>query len=132
MFPLFFTKMEWIFGILFTHSLFATFIVVSNMTVLYAFFKNSRLRNTTNSVLMSMAVADLAIGLVVFPIWLYIIDIGYNQGPPYTKTAVLFFEAYQYIDQSLGLTSVYHLVYLHSLRSYSIVFPFQHRNMSKR
>ena len=80
---------------------------------------------------MSMAVADLAIGLVVVPTWLYIIDIGYNQGPPFTKTELLFFKVYQYIDQSLALTSAYHLVYLHSLRSYSIVFPIQHRKMSK-
>lgn len=127
-----FDKMEWIFGIIFSHSLFSLFIIASNMAVLYAFYSNTRLRNTTNTVLMSMAFADIAVGGIVIPTWLYIINIAYNQSPPYTDVEFLFFEAYRYIDQSLGLASVYHLVYLHSLRSYSIVFPMKHRQMSKR
>ena len=125
-----FGKMEWIFGLLLTHSVFGLFIVVSNMVVLITFFRHARLRTTTNVVLMSMALADLGVGLVMIPLWLRAINANYYSGTPFSKTEQRVFKAYPLMDQALILTSIYHLVYLHCLRSYSIVFPIRHRKMS--
>ena len=70
---------------LFTHSILAVFIVFSNLVVLAAFYKNSKLRTTTNLVIISMATADLLIGCVVIPIWLYVADLDSMIGPPFEK-----------------------------------------------
>ena len=100
------------------------------MIVLAAFYKNSKLRTTTNLVIISMATADLLVGCVVIPMWLYGADLSFMTGPPFKKWHIKFFDAYQYIDQSLGLNSIYQLVLLHGLRSYSIAFPLRHRQLN--
>ena len=126
-----FSQLGWILGVLVTHSILTVFIVFSNIVVLAAFYKNSELRTTINLVIVSMATADLLIGCVVIPIWLYVADLGFMVGPPLEKWHMKLVEAYTYIDQALGLNSVFQLVLLHGFRSYSIAFPLRHRLMSK-
>ena len=126
-----YSQLGWILGVLVTHSILAVFIVFSNIVVLAAFFKNSKLRTTTNLVIISMATADLLVGCVVIPIWLYVADLDSMIGPPFEKWHMKLVEAYTYIDQALGLNSVFQLVLLHGLRSYSIAFPLRHRQMNK-
>ena len=113
-----------------THSILALFITFSNLIVLAAFYKNSKLRTTTNLVIISMATADLLVGCVVIPMWLYTGDLVFMTGPPFEKWQVKMFRAYAYIDQALGLNSIFQLVLLHALRSYSIAFPLRHRQLN--
>ncbi|XP_028409184.1 probable G-protein coupled receptor No9 isoform X2 [Dendronephthya gigantea] len=127
-----FSQLGWILGVLVTHSILAVFITFSNLIVLIAFYKNSKLRTTTNLVIISMATADLLVGAVVIPIWLYSGELHFMIGPPYEKWQQKMFRSYLNIDQALGLNSIYQLVLLHGLRSYSIAFPLKHRQMNKR
>ena len=126
----YFSRLTWILGILMTHTVLAVFITFSNVLVLAAFFKNSKLRTTTNLVIISMATADLLVGCVVIPLWLYISDLNFMVGPPIQKWQLQFRQAYLFIDQALGLNSIFQLVLLHCLRSYSIAFPLRHRQLS--
>ena len=128
----YFSRLTWILGILMTHTVLALIITFSNVVVLVAFFKNSKLRTTTNLVIISMATADLLVGCVVIPLWLYIADLDFMVGPPFQKWQQLMHRAYSYIDQALGLNSIFQLVLLHCLRSYSIAFPLRHRQLSNR
>ena len=66
----------------------------------------------------------------MIPMWLYGADLFFMTGPPYKEWHEKFNHAYQYIDQSLGLNSIYQLVLLHGLRSYSIAFPLRHRQLN--
>ena len=113
-----------------THSILALFITFSNLIVLAAFYKNSKLRTTTNLVIISMATADLLVGCVVIPMWLYTGDLAFMIGPPFEKWQMKMFRAYLYMDQALGLNSIFQLVLLHALRSYSIAFPLRHRQLN--
>jgi hypothetical protein len=79
-----------------------------------------------------MATADLLIGCVVMPLWLYAADLWYMIGPPFQEWQKTLFRAYSYTDQALGLNSIFHLVLLHGLRSYSIAFPLRHRQLNNR
>ena len=128
----YFSRLTWILGILMTHTVLAVFITFSNAVVLAAFFKNSKLRTTTNLVIISMATADLLVGCVVIPLWLYTADLNFMVGPPFQKWYLKLYRAYLYIDQALGLNSIFQLVLLHCLRSYSIAFPLRHRQLSSR
>ena len=126
------TETGWI-AMFLTHTLCALFIIIGNCFVFGAFIKNPRLRTTTNIVLMSMAVSDLLVGIFALPVWMFIAYQLY--GPPPRLNTQWFhnlLSAYINIDQTLPLVSIFHLVYLHSLRSYSIVFPLRHRRMSTR
>jgi hypothetical protein len=128
--PPFFSQLGWILGILVSHSVLAVFITFSNLLVLAAFYKNSKLRTTTNLVIASMAIADLLVGCMVIPIWLYTADLQFMIGPPFQMWQLKMFKAYLDMDQALGLNSVFQLVLLHCLRSYSIAFPLRHRQLN--
>ena len=125
-----FTQLGWFLGIVGTHSILALIIVFSNFVALFAFYKNCRLRTTTNMVIVSMAVADLLVGAIVIPLWLYTGNYHFMAGPPFKIWQTRLSLAYRYIDQGLGFNSVYQLVLLHWLRSYSIWSPLQHRQMN--
>lgn len=77
-----------------------------------------------------MATADLLVGAVVIPIWLYSGELKFMTGPPFEEWQDKMFLSYLNIDQALGLNSIYQLVLLHALRSYSIAFPLKHRQMN--
>ncbi|CAB4014368.1 probable G- coupled receptor No18 isoform X1 [Paramuricea clavata] len=128
----FFSQVGWILGVLVTHSILAVFITFSNLVVLAAFYKNSKLRTTTNLIIISMATADLLVGCVVVPLWLYTADLWFMIGPPFQEWQMKLFRTYTYTDQALGLNSIYQLVLLHGLRSYSIAFPLRHRQLNNR
>ena len=128
----FFSQVGWILGVLVTHSILAVFITFSNLVVLAAFYKNSKLRTTTNLIIISMATADLLVGCVVVPLWLYTADLQFMIGPPFQEWQIKLFRTYLYTDQALGLNSIFQLVLLHGLRSYSIAFPLKHRQLNNR
>ena len=61
----------------------ALMIVFGNSLVIGAFRVNRRLRGTTNLLLMFLAIADLLIGTVSVPLWVYISVTYTTKGPLY-------------------------------------------------
>ena len=61
----------------------ALMIVFGNSLVIGAFRVNRRLRETTNLLLMFLAIADLLIGTVSVPLWVYISVTYTTKGPLY-------------------------------------------------
>ncbi|KAJ7356290.1 hypothetical protein OS493_025398 [Desmophyllum pertusum] len=51
----------------------AAMIVFGNSLVIGAFYVNRRLRTTTNLLLLSLAIADMVVGLITVPLWVYIL-----------------------------------------------------------
>ena len=102
----------------------ALMIVFGNSLVIGAFRVNRRLRTTTNLLLMSLAIADLLIGTVSVPLWVYI-SVTYNfRGPLY--------DFYLIFDVICGVSSILNLTAISLERCYALLHPIKHRNIRKR
>ena len=98
-------------------------IVFGNSLVIGAFRVNRRLRTTTNLLLMSLAVADMLIGSISMPLWVYAsITLNY-EGPMY--------KFYLIFDVICGVSSILNLTAISLERCYALIAPIKHRNIRK-
>ena len=102
----------------------ALMIVFGNSLVIGAFRVNRRLRRTTNLLLMFLAIADLLIGTVSVPLWVYISVTYTTKGPLY------YF--YLTFDVICGVSSILNLTAISLERCYALLHPIKHRNIRKR
>ena len=102
----------------------AFMIVFGNSLVIGAFRVNRRLRTTTNLLLMSLAIADMLIGTISVPLWVYISIAYTNQGPLYNFYVVF--------DVICGVSSILNLTAISLERCYALLHPIKHRNIRKR
>ena len=102
----------------------AFMIVFGNSLVIGAFRVNRRLRTTTNLLLMSLAIADLLIGTVSVPLWVYISVTYTFRGPLY--------DFYFIFDVICGVSSILNLTAISLERCYALLHPIKHRNIRKR
>lgn len=103
--------------------LLAVMIVFGNSLVIGAFRVNRRLRTTTNLLLMSLALADMLIGSVSMPLWVYISITFTYRGPIY--------RAYFIFDIICGVSSILNLTAISLERCYALLSPIKHRNIRK-
>ena len=101
----------------------AVMIVFGNSLVIGAFRVNRRLRTTTNLLLMSLAVADMLIGLISMPLWVYV-SITYNFRSPIYNFYLIF-------DVICGVSSILNLTAISLERCYALIAPIKHRNIRK-
>ena len=101
----------------------AVMIVFGNSLVIGAFRVNRRLRTTTNLLLMSLAVADMLIGLISMPLWVYISITFHYKGPTYNF--------YLIFDVICGVSSILNLTAISLERCYALIAPIKHRNIRK-
>ena len=99
-------------------------IVFGNSLVIGAFRVNRRLRTKTNLLLISLAIADLLIGTISLPLWVYINLVPIYQGPLY--------EFYLKFDIVCGVSSILNLSAISLERCYALLHPIKHRNIRKR
>ena len=99
-------------------------IVFGNSLVIGAFYVNRRLRTTSNLLLLSLAIADMLVGLITVPLWVYIL-MYYN-----VVRSVLKF--YHMFDLISVVSSILHLAAVSLERCYALVWPIKHRNIRKR
>ena len=103
--------------------LLAVLIVFGNSLVIGAFKVNRRLRTTTNLLLMSLAVADMLIGSISMPLWVYISITSTFKGHIYIF--------YQIFDVICGVSSILNLTAISLERCYALIAPIKHRNIRK-
>ena len=101
----------------------AVMIVFGNSLVIGAFRVNRRLRTTTNLLLMSLAVADMLIGSISMPLWVYISITFTYKGP--------IFDFYSIFDVICGVSSILNLTAISLERCYALIAPIKHRNIRK-
>lgn len=102
----------------------AAMIVFGNSLVIGAFRVNRRLRTTTNLLLMSLAIADMLIGTISVPLWVYISVTYTYVGPVYNF--------YLIFDVICGVSSILNLTAISLERCYALLQPIKHRNIRKR
>ncbi|KAK3697022.1 hypothetical protein QZH41_012487 [Actinostola sp. cb2023] len=100
------------------------FILAGNSLVIGSFRVNRRLRTKTNYFIMSLAFADLAIGLMAVPSWIYI-SLKKGRFPPD------FYAFWLVLDVVVGVSSILNLTMISLERGYALMRPMQHRNISK-
>ena len=100
----------------------ALMIVFGNSLVIGAFQVNRRLRTASNMLLISLATADILIGTISVPLYVYVsVTNGYQ-----LRTVHLIF------DIICGVSSVLNLTAISLERYYALIYPIKHRNISKR
>ena len=107
--------------------LLATLIVVGNLFTICIFLKQ-RLRKRAHFLLISLAVADLLVGLLSVPIYIAINTIPY-WGMPLPR---LWIDLYQFSDSFTGISSMFTLTAISLERMYAIGWPFRHRTLTCR
>lgn len=100
-------------------------IVIGNSLVCYAFLKYQKLRTATNCFLVSLALSDLAVGLLLIPLWIaYIATGGFNELPK------SFRDGYYVLDITCSVASMTNLAGVSVERWYGVCYPFRHMSMS--
>ena len=102
--------------------LLAILIVVGNSLTIWIFLKQ-KLRKRPHFLLISLAAADLLVGLLTVP--LYIV-VNLDTSAPDTYYASV------YVDICTGLTSVFTLAVIALERMYAVGWPLRHRTLSLR
>ena len=96
-------------------------IIVGNVHVLVAFWQNRGLRNQGRCHIVSLAVADLLVGLLLLPIRTY--QLYYLQNPFHAIFCVF----YMWIDTLCETASIVSLTVISIDRCYKITFPLQYK-----
>ena len=103
--------------------LLAILIVVGNLVTIWIFLKQ-RLRKRAHFLLISLAFADLLVGLLSVPLY---IAISANPGEVMLVTLAL-----RYGDPFTGIASIFTLAAISLERMYAIAWPFRHRTLTFR
>ena len=101
----------------------AAMIVFANLLMIGAFYVNTRLRKRTNVPLMSLAAADMLVGTISLPLWVYISITFSFAGPVY--------RFYLSFDVICGVSSILNLTTISLERCYALLKPIRHRNVRK-
>ena len=104
----------------------ATLIIVGNLVTIWIFLKQ-RLRKRAHFLLISLAVADLLVGLLTVPLYITINTISYLK-QPYLQV----WPVSDFADIFTGVASIVTLSTISLERMYAIGWPFRHRTLNFR
>ena len=105
--------------------LLATLIVVGNLLAIWIFLKR-RLRKRTHFLLISLAVADLLVGLLTVPLYIAINTIMYLD----LAYSLVMKSVYNLTDIFTAIASIFTLAAISLERMYAIGCPFRHRTLT--
>ena len=103
--------------------LLGTLIIVGNVLTIWIFLKR-RLRKRSHFLLISLAVADLLVGLLTVPLFIVV--------NTKLRTALSVYYIETCADVFTGITSIYTLAVISLERMYAIGWPHRHRNLKLR
>ena len=102
----------------------AVIIVFENSLVIGAFRVNRRLRTKANLLLVSLAIADMLMGIICVPLLVYIYATYTNKD--------LVHDIYSSFAIFSSVSSILHLTAISLERCYALLSPIRHRNMRRR
>ena len=105
-------------------------IVVGNLVTIVLFAVNRKLRRKRSLFLViNMAFADLMVGVVILPVYIYAIGADYKFWTGGWSTSLIIF--YMLVDSFFMLASLNSAAIISVERFYAIYWPFKHQTLSK-
>ena len=107
-------------------------IVGGNMLAIILFAKEKKLRKKSLFLVMNMATADVMLGAVALPLYVYLI-VGpyYNQlWTAKANTSMLYF--YHFLDVTFSQSSLISAGFISCERFYAVYWPLKHKTLSTR
>ena len=106
-------------------------IVMGNVLTLILFAREKKLRKKSLFLVMNMALADVMLGAVSLPLWVY-----FSAGPSYqlwtaTKNAPISYSFY-FLDTTFSQSSLISAVFISCERFYALYWPLKHKTLSTR
>ena len=104
-------------------------IVMGNMLVIILFAQEKKLRKKSLSLVMNMALADVMLGAVALPLYVYLIV-----GPHFqlwTATAAHKF-IFHFLDTTFSQSSLISAGFISCERFYAVFWPLKHKTLSMR
>ena len=106
-------------------------IVIGNLLTVIIFAKNASVRKPSSYLIISLALADLFIGLFNLPLWIYLLGLGtlwQSRLPTYHRSITVVFLA---IDIFTNLASISNMAAISLERLYATLLPWRHRATSR-
>ena len=106
-------------------------IVMGNVLTIILFAREKKLRKKSLFLVMNMALADVMLGAVSLPLWVYFLV-----GPYYllwtakTNTAVVY--SFNFLDTTFSQSSLISAVFISCERFYAVYWPLKHKTLSTR
>ena len=104
----------------FFYVIIAFLAVFGNGLVIGSFIRYYRLRTITNYFVVSLAVADIIVGVISIPIWISILLYSSAEIGEVVNTV------YNVLDLFAGTSSILHLVVISMERFFAVVYPIKH------
>ena len=106
------------------------FIVVGNLLTIVLFAVNRRLRKRSLFLVLNMAFADLMLGTVTLPIYIYYVGKSFLLWKGGWSMSLSIF--YTIVDTFLSQASLISAAFISGERFFAIYWPFRHRTLSMR
>ena len=106
------------------------FVVVGNLLTIGLFAVNRNLRKRSLFLVINMAFADLMLGTVSLPLYIY--DVGYSFELWKGARTTSFLIFYAIVDTFFSQASLISAAFISGERFYAIYWPFKHRTLSTR
>ena len=106
------------------------FIVVGNLLTIVLFAANKRLRKRSLFLVINMAFADLMLGTVSLPIYIYYVGTSFQLWKGVWSTSLSNF--FSIVDIFFSQASFISAAFISGERFYAIYWPFKHRELSMR
>lgn len=114
----------------FFYTLIALVAVFGNLMVMMAFFINDKLRTVTNYFVLGLAAADILVGAISVPLWMYILNY-YADRMVKNKSFFDLNVLYTTLDSFAGISSILHLMAISMERYFCVGWAVKHRNTKK-
>lgn len=104
--------------------------ILGNASVLASFFMSSSLRHHVIFFVAGLAVADVLVGLISIPMWVYILFLAWEGSNTLGNTQISLI--YDALDVFAALNSIFHLTAISIERFFATVYPWRHRRITQR
>lgn len=104
--------------------------IFGNTLVLASFFMSSNLRHHVTFFVAGLAVADVLVGLISIPMWMYILYLAWKSNSTSGNATITVI--YDVLDVFAALNSIFHLTAISIERFFATVYPWRHRLATQR
>ena len=106
-------------------------IVMGNVLTIILFAGEKKLRKKSLFLVVNMALADVMLGAVSLPLWVYFLV-----GPYYllwtAKTNAPIYYCFHFLDTTFSQSSLISAVFISCERFYAVYWPLKHKTLSTR